>query len=636
MRLRSQPAVHEWDLCEISVNSSLMFSAHVDLNPVIQGWEILSWSVGSSGEEIDLLLVEDAAKVRGLRYTLGASTGYNARWLHAGEHYHWELNLRLTRAYHYLCGLTTERFVILTDGQPNAFLFDNAGNELASFWVGDYVVHLQADPAGNLWVSYFDQGFGQDYSERGLSCYDSQGQAVAPFWYCPMMDCYAMNVCKDGIWHCGYTDFPIVHVGFDHRQRTWSNQVRGAGAIVGWGQRVALYGGYNERALHLTILKRTGKGQAVVGGSASLGCQKVRTFRRLRAEALTFTPSTRESGIAWTPASSGRGADEGSANRPGMKYPALIFLATLTCAGCSPKAPPPVTAQNATLSIKATPYDTEVLVNGEKRGKTPLSLKVRPEMLYAVSPVSDPALRKEVTFGYADTSTKEVTLELPAPLILLNRIPPKAVIKLDGKVIKPGGPTDSANVEAPIGKHKLEVTAPKFTWAQQFTLSPEKPKISFTVKPLQLGAVRVTGPAQARVFVNDVEYGLAPITVANVLPGLTDVRVQLKSGKPRRKSIQVGPGRTVAVDLNGGADRWLPLSDGFSYEEHSLYRERPGMVEVWLRGPMKVEGGAALGEAEVEFDMNARTFTRSDVPNFGVQPIPAGSVWERIGSALSR
>lgn len=138
--------------------------------------------------------------------------------------------------------------------QPNAFILDRNGNQLSSLWVGDYLAHLQADPTGRIWVSYFDQAFGRDYSQKGLSCYDSQGQAVAPWWDCPMMDCYAMNVSKDAVWHCGYTEFPIVRVGFDGSQRSWDSQVHRANAIVGWGQRVALYGRHDDGAQHLTTL----------------------------------------------------------------------------------------------------------------------------------------------------------------------------------------------------------------------------------------------------------------------------------------------------------------------------------------------------------------------------------------------
>jgi hypothetical protein len=156
---------------------------------------------------------------------------------------------------------------MLTHGrsrQPNATVLDSSGKELARFWVGDCVEHLQADQAGNVWISYFDEGYGEDYSERGLSCYDGQGQALDPWWYCPMMDCYAMNVSKDGVWHCGYTEFPIVHVGFDRSQRKWDNCITGATAIVGWDRQVTLYGGYQERAQHLTTLRLSTSEQAVV------------------------------------------------------------------------------------------------------------------------------------------------------------------------------------------------------------------------------------------------------------------------------------------------------------------------------------------------------------------------------------
>lgn len=233
------------------------FTPHLDLNPLLRGWDIVNWSVDASGEAVDLLLVE---RVKGFRG--------EARLVHASERFQWEREWTgLTRAYSDLCGLAKNRYVLFDFGRPgeaNAFLFDGAGQELTRFWVGDYVAHLQADGRGRLWVSYFDQAFGKSYSERGLNCYDSLGQAVQPWWYCPMMDCYAMNACQEGVWHCGYSSFPLIQVGLDQGQREWSNTVRGARAIVGWGRRVFLYGGYAERARHLTTLKLTGKGEAVV------------------------------------------------------------------------------------------------------------------------------------------------------------------------------------------------------------------------------------------------------------------------------------------------------------------------------------------------------------------------------------
>lgn len=246
-----------------------MFTPHLDLKPVIQGWEILSWSVDPTGQEIDILLVESVEKVQSMRYMLGNGLGYDARLLHASEHYHWELSLTgLTRAYSWCCGLTSDRLLLFSherSGQSNARLFDGAGNEVTQFWVGDHVEHLQPDPAGNLWVSYYDQAYGKTYSERGLSCFDSDGQVVKPWWNCPMMDCYAMNVSEDGVWHCAYSAFSVVHVGFDRRQREWANpDIRGARAIVGWGDRVALYGGYQERDQHLSTLMLAGNGLAKV------------------------------------------------------------------------------------------------------------------------------------------------------------------------------------------------------------------------------------------------------------------------------------------------------------------------------------------------------------------------------------
>ena len=220
-------------------------------------------AIDARGERLDLLLVEHEE----FAMVSGPTLPYRARVLHVTEDYHWEIEMEgLRRAFHGICRLSPKRVVLFSwgrDRQPNAFLFDENGAALSQFWVGNYVAHAQADARGRLWVSYFDQGFGQEYSATGFNCYDADGQALQPWWFCPMLDCYAMNAARDGIWSCGYTDFPIRRVGLDGGQTSWTNEVRGARAILTWGQQVALYGGYEKRTSQLTRL-RLGRERAEV------------------------------------------------------------------------------------------------------------------------------------------------------------------------------------------------------------------------------------------------------------------------------------------------------------------------------------------------------------------------------------
>ena len=53
------------------------------------------------------------------------------------------------------------------------------------------------------------------------------------------------------------------------------------------------------------------------------------------------------------------------------------------------------------------------------------------------------------------------------------------------------------------------------------------------------------------------------------------ITIETLDGKPK---VRVTGGQTVAVSLSGAADRWVPLVDGFSYEENSRYKEAPGLA----------------------------------------------------------
>jgi hypothetical protein len=56
-------------------------------------------------------------------------------------------------------------------------------------------------------------------------------------------DCYALNVDKDTVWTCYYTDFPIVRIR-DGALTAWRNGVTGARALAVAGSQVALLGGH--------------------------------------------------------------------------------------------------------------------------------------------------------------------------------------------------------------------------------------------------------------------------------------------------------------------------------------------------------------------------------------------------------
>jgi hypothetical protein len=142
------------------------------------------------------------------------------------------------------------------DGDPeeNALVFNRDGKIQRRFVLGDGINGVQATDEGMIWVSYFDEGvFGnygwnQPMGASGLICFDSTGRIVwefaPPAGFDSICDCYALNVAKNAVWVCYYTDFPLVKIDSDKRVQGWKNGVGGASALAVDDEHVLLWGGY--------------------------------------------------------------------------------------------------------------------------------------------------------------------------------------------------------------------------------------------------------------------------------------------------------------------------------------------------------------------------------------------------------
>ena len=103
----------------------------------------------------------------------------------------------------------------------NTQIFDREMRHIAhTLILGDASNQIQTTENGHIWVSYFDEGvFGNGIGKEGLVCFDSEGHArfkyaeFADKFNLPSIDdCYALNVDKNEVWVCYYSDFPLVHL----------------------------------------------------------------------------------------------------------------------------------------------------------------------------------------------------------------------------------------------------------------------------------------------------------------------------------------------------------------------------------------------------------------------------------------
>ncbi|MEU0566704.1 hypothetical protein ABZ297_15100 [Nonomuraea sp. NPDC005983] len=107
----------------------------------------------------------------------------------------------------------------------NVRVIDGGGQIQSAFYAGDGIEQLMTDARGAIWISYFDESnywFPNPDGTRsygfaiGLARWGSDGGQpwMAPFhtpdvFWC---DCYALNVGRDVVHACPYTDFPLIEI----------------------------------------------------------------------------------------------------------------------------------------------------------------------------------------------------------------------------------------------------------------------------------------------------------------------------------------------------------------------------------------------------------------------------------------
>jgi hypothetical protein len=151
----------------------------------------------------------------------------------------------------------------------NAIIVDWDGAVRRRFTLSDGIEDTQVDPAGRLWVSYFDEGIfsGLDLSREGLVCFSRDLEPTLRFntlaqrgGLPQMYDCYALNVASH---HDAYTYYygesvdtywPLVHLCDGNIAQMWQiTAVQGAHALAIDDTRV-LFGGAYQHPERLTLV----------------------------------------------------------------------------------------------------------------------------------------------------------------------------------------------------------------------------------------------------------------------------------------------------------------------------------------------------------------------------------------------
>lgn len=271
--------------------TELRLSLRADLATDIGGQQVVAVSVGPQGDFLALSADEaDAARIQErdeqpgwasfpLTRTRQPVSTTLLRYDGAGAHR--TVISDLSIAFPHLQSLPGGDVLIVgarckrfEDGttERNARVYAVDGTLRRELVFGDGIEDVQATAAGDIWVSYFEEGvfgnYGWGSSEElpigaaGLVCFDMLGNRLweysPPTGLGPIDDCYALNVAADAEWAYYYTDFPLVRIEPGSQIRAWTSGISGARALATDGRRVLLYGGYSPNP-YRCVLGRLGE-----------------------------------------------------------------------------------------------------------------------------------------------------------------------------------------------------------------------------------------------------------------------------------------------------------------------------------------------------------------------------------------
>jgi hypothetical protein len=139
--------------------------------------------------------------------------------------------------------------------EANGFFFDNRGQLVGRFLLGDGIADLQTTTSDEIWVSYTDEGiYGNAWEipvgRVGILRFNLDGNICFRFktgaGLGPIDDCHCLNVVSEReAWCYYYSQFPLVQICDDLIARYWDCRVKGSSGLAVSGTSLAMQDGYD-------------------------------------------------------------------------------------------------------------------------------------------------------------------------------------------------------------------------------------------------------------------------------------------------------------------------------------------------------------------------------------------------------
>jgi hypothetical protein len=209
------------------------------------------------------------------------------------------------------------------------------------------------------------------------------------------------------------------------------------------------------------------------------------------------------------------------------------------------------TTENSQLSVDSYPKGSDVYINGELKGKTPITFKNLKFSQYEVDVKLD-GYKEVVKIITLDRNNPSQVVYVPLEhltfTLQVTSYPTEADVYVDG--VKKG--LTPLNIDdLLLGNHFVEVKKPNFSsWSQQITAEQDKTiELYAELLPSQASISITSVPDGADVFLNNQKKGITPFSLNNVDPGAYNLTVIKDGYVPYTETITIAKGGSVQRDL---------------------------------------------------------------------------------------
>ena len=225
------------------------------------------------------------------------------------------------------------------------------------------------------------------------------------------------------------------------------------------------------------------------------------------------------------------------------------ILATTVVVLCASSIVPATEPEPCQAHITTVPDGAVILLDGEMRGTSPLTISALPPGKYLLNAAIPGYRDTRHTLSLQPGRRVAVNLELDQVLglVLVHSTPANASVKIDSI---DRGRTPVFISDLPPGTHLVSVSLTGYE-SKELPLdirdrAPIKLDIALTS---DTAALKVNSlPAGATVLLNGIARGTTPCTLDNVSPGETTIELRLEGYAPYREEITLHRGRTDEVN----------------------------------------------------------------------------------------